>query len=191
MAEVSIEVNKLWALLWGKSLTANFKLRFWRKSLWWNESSFGQGLTQVYITGAVNRVHRMGVGADNSKDVQDKHKLISLLKNWITSCFDSFFFFEFFNIYFWETERDRVHVGEGQREREIQYEAGSRLWAVSTEPEVGPEPTNSEIMTWAEVGHLTDWATQAPLALTLNKNVFMPLLLIINEVHIFHLSHWI
>ena len=39
---------------------------------------------------------------------------------------------------------------------------GSRLWAVSTQPNAGLEPTNHEIMTWAEVGRLTDWATQAP-----------------------------
>ena len=36
---------------------------------------------------------------------------------------------------------------EGQRERETESEAGSRLWAVSTEPYAGPELTNREIMT--------------------------------------------
>ena len=36
------------------------------------------------------------------------------------------------------------------------------LRAVSTEPDVGLELTNHEVMTWAEVGCLTDWATQAP-----------------------------
>ena len=64
-------------------------------------------------------------------------------------------------IYF---ERDRVWAGEGQREREgdTESEAGSRLWTVSTEPNVGLEPTNCEIMTRAEVGSPTDWDTQAP-----------------------------
>ena len=37
--------------------------------------------------------------------------------------------------------------GEGQRERETESEAGSRLCAVSTEPDAGLEPTDREIMT--------------------------------------------
>ena len=72
------------------------------------------------------------------------------------------FFFSF--IYFWETETEHKW-GEGQREKETESKAGSRLWAVSTEPNVGLELTNHEIMTWAEVGRLTDWATQAPQCL--------------------------
>ena len=43
-----------------------------------------------------------------------------------------------------------------------EFEAGSRLWAVSTEPDAGLELTNREIMTWAKVGRLTNWATQVP-----------------------------
>ena len=38
--------------------------------------------------------------------------------------------------------------GEGQRERETESEAGSRLWAVSTEPNVGLKLTDREIVTW-------------------------------------------
>ena len=53
-------------------------------------------------------------------------------------------------------------MGEGQRERETESEAGSRLWTDSTEPDAGLELTDREIMTWAEVGRPTDWATQAP-----------------------------
>ena len=62
-------------------------------------------------------------------------------------------------------ERDRAWAGKGQRERHIhtESETGSRLWAVSTEPDVGLEPMNPETMTWAKVECLTDWATQAPL----------------------------
>ena len=38
--------------------------------------------------------------------------------------------------------------GKGrERERERESEAGSRLQAVSTEPDTGLEPTNREIMT--------------------------------------------
>ena len=46
-----------------------------------------------------------------------------------------------------------------EREGDTESEAGSRLWAVSTEPDVGLELTNYEIMAWAEVRRLTDWAT--------------------------------
>ena len=55
------------------------------------------------------------------------------------------FFFKFMYL-FWEW-------GEGQREW---------IRAVSVEPGTGLEPTKGEIMTWAEVGCLTDGATQAP-----------------------------
>ena len=61
-------------------------------------------------------------------------------------------------IYFWDSTR----VGGD----EIGFEAGSALTAAS-EPSVGLELTNREIMTWAEVRHSTDWATQAP------KNTFI------------------
>ena len=46
-----------------------------------------------------------------------------------------------------ERERDRAQEGKGQRERETESEAGSRLQAVSTEPDAGLEFTNHEIMT--------------------------------------------
>ena len=53
--------------------------------------------------------------------------------------------------------------GEGaEREGDTESEAASSLWAVSTEPNVGLKLRNCEIMTWAEVGRSTDWATQAP-----------------------------
>ena len=45
--------------------------------------------------------------------------------------------------------RERERAGEGQRERERER-IPSRFCTVSTEPDVGLEPTNSEIMTWAE-----------------------------------------
>ena len=38
----------------------------------------------------------------------------------------------------------------------------SRLCADSREPDAGLRRTNCEIMTWAEVGRFTNWATQAP-----------------------------
>ena len=65
-------------------------------------------------------------------------------------------------IYFWDNVRDRVQPAEGQTERDTESEAGSRLWDVSPEPDMGLELTNREIMTWANVGHLPNWATQVP-----------------------------
>ena len=59
-------------------------------------------------------------------------------------------------------ERERAWAGEGHREGDTESKAGSRLRAVSTEPSVGLKLTNHSIMTWAEVGHLPDWATQVP-----------------------------
>ena len=51
----------------------------------------------------------------------------------------------------WETE----HKWGRGREREGDTESE----AVSTEPDTGLKPRDCEIMTWAEVGRLTDWAT--------------------------------
>ena len=65
-----------------------------------------------------------------------------------------------------DREREKQSTSErgAEREREgdTESEAGSRLRAVSTELNAGLEPTNCEIMTCAEVGPLTDKATQAP-----------------------------
>ena len=61
-----------------------------------------------------------------------------------------------------DTERQSTSRAEAEKERETESEAGSKLWAVSTEPDVGLELMNREIMIWAEVKRLTKWATQAP-----------------------------
>ena len=50
-------------------------------------------------------------------------------------------------ICFLERERQSVSGGGAEREEETESEAGSRLSAVSTEPDVGLEPTDCEIMT--------------------------------------------
>ena len=63
-------------------------------------------------------------------------------------------------IYFWE--RECVKGGAAEREGDTEPEAGSRLWPFSTEPDTGLELPNHEIMTWAEGGRLTNWATQVP-----------------------------
>ena len=72
-------------------------------------------------------------------------------------------------IYFWDRERQSMNRGGAEREGDRESEAGSRLWAVSTEPDAGLKLMDREIMTWAKVGRLTDWATQASLkVLSLN-----------------------
>ena len=71
----------------------------------------------------------------------------------------------FLKFYLFLRERERETEPEWGRGREwgdTESKAGSRLWAVSIEPDVGLELTGHKIVTWAEVGCLTDWATQAP-----------------------------
>ena len=46
--------------------------------------------------------------------------------------------------------------GGAEREGDRESEVGSSLRDVSTEPDTGLELMNREIMTWAEVGCLTD-----------------------------------
>ena len=55
-------------------------------------------------------------------------------------------------------ERERQHIkgGGADGKGDTESEAGSRLRAVSTEPDAGLEPMNCEIVTWAEVRRLTD-----------------------------------
>ena len=55
-----------------------------------------------------------------------------------------------------ERERQSMSEGGAEKERDTEAEAGSRLGAVSTEPDVRLELTNREIMTPEEVGCLTD-----------------------------------
>ena len=62
-------------------------------------------------------------------------------------------------------------MGEGQREGDTESETGFRLRAVSTEPDMGLELMDHEIMTRAEVRRLTDRATQAPLCSLLEDSL--------------------
>ena len=76
-----------------------------------------------------------------------------------------------------ERERDRDREtehewGRAEREGDTESEAGSRLWVVSTEPDMGLELTECKIMTWAKVGCSTDWATQVPLNMHILMLVF-------------------
>ena len=59
-----------------------------------------------------------------------------------------------------ETEHERG-TGRERTRQNLKQSPGSER-AFSTEPDSGLKPTNREIVTWADVGRLTDWATQAP-----------------------------
>ena len=61
----------------------------------------------------------------------------------------SVFFLFFFNVYLFLRQRETEHEWGRVREREGDTESktGSRLCTVSTEPDVGLELTNHEIMT--------------------------------------------
>ena len=62
-------------------------------------------------------------------------------------------FLIFLNVYSFLRDRERQSVSRGGAERggDTESEAGSRLQAVGTEPDVGLGPPNCEIMTQAEV----------------------------------------
>ena len=75
-----------------------------------------------------------------------------------------------------------------EREGDTESEAGSRLQAISTEPDMGLELMNHEIMTWTEVRCLTHWATQVhhPLILSYDLYVFDKIPdLLMNFIHVF------
>ena len=76
----------------------------------------------------------------------------------------SLFFLFFFNIYLLLRDRERqsMSMGGAEREGDTESETGSRLRAISPEPDVGLEHTDRKIVTGAKVGRLTDRATQAP-----------------------------
>ena len=104
----------------------------------------------------------------------DSHKYLQTLPDvpWVAKsplienhCFPLFLKSLF--IYFWGKER--AHKPRRDRER-ARERIPSGLHTVSTEPDVGLDPTNCETMTWAKlrVGHLTDWATQVPWEPLLN-----------------------
>ena len=65
---------------------------------------------------------------------------------------DVFWFFiycilSFFLTFIFERKRQSVSRAGAEREGDTESEAGSRLRAVSTEPDPGLEPTNREIVT--------------------------------------------
>ena len=59
-------------------------------------------------------------------------------------------------MFIFERERENMSRGGAERQGDTESEAGSRLRAVSTEPDAGLKLGNHKIMTRAEVGRLTD-----------------------------------
>ena len=59
-------------------------------------------------------------------------------------------FLNFFSafIYFGDRERQSMNGGGAEREGDTESETGSRLRAISPEPDAGLEPTDREIVTW-------------------------------------------
>ena len=51
-------------------------------------------------------------------------------------------------IYFWDRERQSMNGGGAEREGDTESETGSRLRAISPEPDAGLELTGCEIVTW-------------------------------------------
>ena len=79
----------------------------------------------------------------------------------------------FFNIYSFLSERDRACVGGEDREGDKESKAGSRLWAVSTEPNTELELTDHKIMTWVEVKCLPTEPPRCPnLVFKMQPNKF-------------------
>ena len=93
-----------------------------------------------------------------------------LLWELLTVCPSVCLFFKF--IYF-ERQRESASRGRGkEREKE---RLPSRTHTVSTEPDSGRDPTNPELMTWAEVHSRcsTSWTTQGPWELLTAKFLVM------------------
>ena len=86
-------------------------------------------------------------------------------------------FFKF--IYFWE--RHSMSGVGAEREGDTESKEDSRLGTLSTEPDTGLKLMNCEIMTWAEVKCLTNWATQVPQdsLLSLVISCFFPICIIL------------
>ena len=67
----------------------------------------------------------------------------------LSSSFYLFIFLNFFfNVYFWDRERQSMNGGGAEREGDTESETGSRLRAISPEPDAGLKLTDREMVTW-------------------------------------------
>ena len=108
---------------------------------------------------ALSCQHRAQCGA-RTHELWDHDWSQSRTSNWLShpGAPWTYIFLSLFIYLFW-----RRGGGRAEREGDTESKAGSRLWAVSTEPNTGLEPMNCEIMTWAKGRRLIDWVTQVPL----------------------------
>ena len=88
------------------------------------------------------------------------------LPSFVNTCYYlCFCFFNFFKCLFIFERQGEAEGKQGrgrEREGDTESEAGSRFWAITTEPDAGLELMNCDSITWPEVRCSTDWATQAP-----------------------------
>ena len=68
---------------------------------------------------------------------------------YINNFFENFFLMF---IYFWDRERQSMSRGGAEREGDTESEAGSRIWAVSTEHDARLELTSCE--SWPELSQM-------------------------------------
>ena len=80
-------------------------------------------------------------------DVQQLANLIQSTDSLVNVGGSSIFFFNFFNVYLFLRQRQSVSRGGAEREGDTESEAGSRLRAVSTEPDAGLGLTGGKIIT--------------------------------------------
>ena len=73
--------------------------------------------------------------------------MVNTLNNIVKDISNLKFFLMFLFIFEGERERQSMNGGGAEREGDTESKAGSRLWAVSTEPNMGFKLTECDIMT--------------------------------------------
>ena len=100
----------------------------------------GGVLSQRQLLGGLGSVrHRAGEGTP-SVGIRE-----GFLEEAVSEWF--FFFLFFFNVYLFLGQRQSMNGGGAEREGDTESEAGSRLRAISPEPDAGLELTDHEIVT--------------------------------------------
>ena len=143
------EGDRIWSRLQALSCQHRDRRGAQTHKLWDHDLSWSQTLNRLSHPGAPPLVFSIG-------------RINSNLWNLCSKCTQNPTTFFVLCLFLRERERERESRGGAEREGDTESKAGSGLWVVSTEPDVGLKPTNREIMTWAQFGHLTYWTTQAP-----------------------------
>ena len=101
------------------------------------------------------------MGGESGENKDDS--VVSTLGDWVSRKA------AFYNVYLFLRDRESMSRGGGTERGEQRIR--NELYAHSREPDVGDvglKLMDREIMTWAEVGCSTGWATQVPNAAFLN-----------------------